>query len=102
MISELHVLPTTRVAIQAKRWNLNTTVSSPEIDKFRGAMDKFRAEYGIFITTTSFTRGAINAARSGTRVITLIDGEKLLDLVAKYQVFVKPKVVYELDKEFFE
>lgn len=93
---------TTRVAIQAKRWNLNNTVSSTEIDKFRGAMDKFRAEYGIFITTTSFTRDAINAARSGTRVITLIDGEKLLDLIAKYQVFVTPKVIYELDKEFFE
>ena len=93
---------TTRVAIQAKRWNLNNSVSSPEIDKFRGAMDKFRAEYGIFITTSSFTRDAIKAARSGTRVITLIDGEKLLDLTAKYQVFVRPKMIYELDEGFFE
>ena len=93
---------TTRVAIQAKRWNLNNSVSSPEIDKFRGAMDKFRAEYGIFITTSSFTRDAIKAARSGTRVITLIDGEKLLDLTAKYQVFVTPKMTYEIDKDFFD
>ena len=39
---------TTRVALQAKRWQ--GKVSAPEIDKFRGAMDKFNAEFGIFIT----------------------------------------------------
>lgn len=61
---------TARVAIQAKRWNPSNSVSSPEIDKFRGAMDKFRAEYGIFITTSTFTREAIKASRAGTRVIT--------------------------------
>lgn len=43
---------TTRVALQAKRWQ--GKVSSPEIDKFRGAMDKHRAEYGIFITNSDF------------------------------------------------
>ena len=66
---------TNRVAIQAKRWNGN--IQSPEIDKFRGAMDKHNAEYGIFITTSSFSRGAIQASRQGTRVITLIDGDKI-------------------------
>lgn len=57
---------TARVAIQAKRWDPSNSVSSPEIDKFRGAMDKFRAEYGIFITTSTFTRDAIKASRAGT------------------------------------
>ncbi|NME30805.1 Mrr restriction system protein [Lactobacillus amylovorus subsp. animalium] len=95
---------TSRVAIQAKRWSLNNSVSSPEIDKFRGAMDKFRAEFGIFITTSTFTRDAVKASRAGTRVITLIDGDKLLDLVAKYELYVTPKVVttYELDDFFKE
>lgn len=63
------------------------------IDKFRGAMDKFRAEFGIFITTSSFTRYAIVASRAGTRVITLIDGDKLLNLVAKYKLYVTRKVI---------
>ena len=64
---------------------------------------KFRAEYGIFITTSTFTRDAIKASRAGTRVITLIDGEHLLDLVAKYELYVTKKVIttYELD-DFFE
>ncbi|WP_076461710.1 restriction endonuclease [Limosilactobacillus caccae] len=91
---------TTRVAIQAKRWKSDSLVSSPEIDKFRGAMDKYRAEYGIFITTSSFTRDAIRAARLGTRVVTLIDGDHLVDLVAKYQLYVTPVITYELG-DFF-
>lgn len=90
---------TSSVAIQAKRWSKNL-VSSPEIDKFRGAMDKYRADYGIFITTSSFSKDAKKAARTGTRIITLIDGERLVDLVAKYELYVTPVVTYELG-EFF-
>lgn len=93
---------TSRVAIQAKRWSTNNSVSSPEIDKFRGAMDKFRAEFGIFITTSTFTRDAIKASRAGTRVITLIDGDKLIDLVTKYELYVKPVTVYKLEDFFRE
>ena len=85
---------TNRVAIQAKRWENN--VPSPEIDKFRGAMDKYNAEYGIFITTSDFSRSAIEAARQGTRVITLINGEDIADLVAKYKLHVREVTTYEL------
>lgn len=91
------VLRTTRVAIQAKRWNEMQKVGSPEIDKFRGAMDKFRAEFGIFITTSRFSKSAIEASREGTRAITLIDGDKLIELIAKYQVYVTPITIYQLD-----
>lgn len=91
---------TTRVAIQAKRWQ--GKVSSPEIDKFRGAMDKFNAEFGIFITNSDFTRDAIAASRIGTRVITLINGEKIADLVAQYQLYVTPVTTYELGDFYLE
>lgn len=91
---------TTRVALQAKRWE--GKVSSPEIDKFRGAMDKYNAEYGIFITTSDYTRSAIEASRVGTRVITLINGEDICDLVAKYEFYVTPVTTYELNDFYFE
>ncbi|MDE1549838.1 Mrr restriction system protein [Jeotgalibaca caeni] len=91
---------TTRVALQAKRWE--GKVSSPEIDKFRGAMDKYNAEYGIFITTSKFTRSAIEASRVGTRVITLINGDDICDLVAKYEFYVNPVMTYELQEFYFE
>jgi restriction system protein len=86
---------TARVAIQAKRWQ--GLVSSPEIDKFRGAMDKYNAEYGVFITTSDFTRDAIKASRVGTRVITLINGDKIADLVAKYHIYAHPVTTYVLE-----
>ncbi|WP_146623064.1 restriction endonuclease [Enterococcus florum] len=90
---------TTRVAIQAKRWE--GKVSSPEIDKFRGAMDKFNAEFGIFITTSDFTRDAIAASREGTRVITLINGDKIADLIAQHELYVTPITTYVLDEDFY-
>lgn len=89
---------TTRVALQTKRWD--GKVSAPEIDKFRGAMDKYNAEYGIFITTSNFTREAMKTAKAGTRIITLINGDKLCDLVAKYHYYVEPVTTYKL-KSFF-
>lgn len=89
---------TTRVALQSKRWD--GKVSAPEIDKFRGAMDKYNAEYGIFITTSDFTRDALKTAKEGTRVITLINGDKICDLVAKYNYYVEPVTTYRL-KSFF-
>ena len=89
---------TTRVALQAKRWD--GKVSAPEIDKFRGAMDKYNAEYGIFITNSDFTREAMKTAKAGTRIITLINGDKICDLVAKYRYYVEPVTTYKL-KSFF-
>ena len=89
---------TTRVALQAKRWQSN--VPAPEIDKFRGVMDKYNAEFGIFITNSDFTRGAIKTARQGTRIITLIDGDEICDLVAKYNYYVEPVTTYRL-KPFY-
>ncbi|MDN6408762.1 MAG: Mrr restriction system protein, partial [Tetragenococcus halophilus] len=89
---------TTRVALQAKRWE--GKVSAPEIDKFRGAMDKYNAEYGIFITTSNFTRDAMKVAKSGTRIITLINGDKICDLVAKYRYYVEEVTTYKL-KSFY-
>ncbi|KRM04867.1 Restriction endonuclease [Liquorilactobacillus ghanensis DSM 18630] len=89
---------TTRVALQAKRWQ--GKVSAPEIDKFRGAMDKYNAEFGIFITNSDFTREAVRTARQGTRIITLINGDQICDLVAKYNYYVEPVTTYRL-KSFY-
>ena len=65
-------------------------------------MDKHNVEYGIFITTSDYTRSAIEASRIGTRVITLINGEDIADLVAKYEFYVTPLITYELNDFYFE
>lgn len=85
---------TSRVVIQCKRWQGN--VGSPEIDQFLGAMNKFQADYGIFITNSRYSSSAREAARAGTP-ITLIDGDELVRLVKKYQLYIYPVTTYELD-----
>lgn len=93
---------TARVAIQAKRWNDNSKVGTPEIDKFAGAMSYSNAEFGIFITTANFSRDAIERARSGQRPITLINGDKIIELVEKYQLYIQPVTTFQLESFYME
>lgn len=92
---------TSRVAIQCKRYSKGT-VSEPEIDKFKGLMDSFNAEYGIFITTSHFTERARIKATQGNNTVTLIDGQQLADLVEKYQLHITPVTTYALDDYYFQ
>lgn len=90
---------TTRVVIQCKRFNVNS-VGEPEINQFLGAMNKYQADYGVFITNSRFTNQAREAAREGTP-ITLIDGNDLIRLVIKYQLYITPVTTYVLD-DFYD
>jgi restriction system protein len=85
---------TSRVVIQCKRWQ--GSVGSVEINGFLGAMNRFQADYGVFITNSRYTPAAREAARAGTP-ITLIDGDDLVRLVKKYELYVYPVQTYELD-----
>ncbi len=89
---------TTRVVIQCKRYNV-APVSEPEINQFLGAMNKYQADYGVFITNGRFTNSARNAAREGSP-ITLIDGNDLVKLIIKYELYITPVKTYVLD-EFY-
>lgn len=91
---------TTRVVIQCKRFNVNP-VGEPDINQFLGAMNKFQADYGVFITNSRFTEQAREAARKGTP-ITLIDGNDLIRLVIKYRLFITPITIYALDDFYID
>ena len=89
---------TTRVVIQCKRYNV-APVREPEINQFLGAMNKYQADYGVFITNGRFTNSARQAAREGSP-ITLIDGNDLVKLVIKYELYITPVKTYVLE-EFY-
>lgn len=91
---------TTRVVIQCKRFNV-APVSEPDINQFLGTMNKYQADYGVFITNGRFTNNAREAARAGTP-ITLIDGNELIRLVIKYELFITPVKTYILDDFYLE
>jgi restriction system protein len=59
-------------------------------------MNKYQADYGVFITNGRFTNAAKNAAREGSP-ITLIDGNELVRLVIRYELYITPVKTYVLD-----
>jgi restriction system protein len=83
----------TRMAIQAKRWK-GHNVQSPIIQQVRGSLGAH--EQGMIITTSGFSKGAIDeAARADAVPVALVNGEQLVDLLIEHQVLIK-RVPYEL------
>jgi restriction system protein len=68
------------VYIQAKRWD-NASVGSTVVMQFAGALQRHKASKGVFITTSTFTKDAVECANEmGSRIV-LIDGEELTNLM---------------------
>ncbi len=77
-----------REVVQVKRHK--GSIHRHTLDGLRGSLHRFGAMRGTIITTGSFSKGTINAAfEHGAAPITLIDGEKLLDLLIENQIGVK-------------
>ena len=91
------------IYIQAKRWE--GTVGRPEIQKFAGALQGQRANKGVFITTSSFTKEAEEYASIITSKIILVAGEQLASLMVDHNIGVSPISRFELkriDSDYFE
>ena len=91
------------IYIQAKRWE--GTVSRPEIQKFVGALAGQRAKKGVFITTSDFSKEAINYASQMDTKIVLIDGDTLAQYMIDYNLGVSVQNTYEIkkiDTDYFE
>ena len=86
------------IYIQAKRWKPGNVVGRPEIQKFVGALAGQGAKKGIFITTSSFTREALDYSPRNETKIVLIDGEYLAQLMIDYNLGCATDQVYEVKK----
>ena len=81
-IDGIGVLRVNLVYFQCKRWR--GSVGSKEIRDFRGALQG-RADKGIFISTGSFTKSAVDEANVTTAIaIDLINGEMLCNLLKEH------------------
>ena len=92
------------IYIQAKKWT-DKSVGTPDLDQFSGALSKKKANKGIFITTSSFTKDAQASLKDYSSRIVLIDGEQLAKYMIDYGVGVSIMNVFELkkiDSDFFE
>ena len=70
------------IYVQAKRWE--NTVGRPTIQQFAGALQGQRARKGVLLTTSNFSRDAIEYANSLQVSIVLVDGLKLADLMIEF------------------
>lgn len=95
-----------RIYLQAKRYKPGNKVGSPAIYAFIGALVGKGARKGVFITTSSFTDSAKDAAKqSGSSRLALIDGEELTSLMVRFNVGVRlaQKVeIKRVDMDCFE
>lgn len=92
-----------QIYIQAKRWDPETTVGRPEIQKFFGALAGVHASKGLFITTAKFSDSAKDYAKQ--QRIVLVDGERLTRLMIEYDLGVSVVSVYQtktIDTDFFD
>ena len=90
------------IYIQAKRWE--GTVGRPDIQKFAGALMGKKANKGIFITTSNFTKDAVEYVSSINSKIILIDGNRLTELMIDYNIGVTNITSYNLkriDSDYF-
>jgi len=91
------------VLFQCKRYRENS-IGSSDIRDFRGALQG-RADKGLFITTSNFTRDAVKeASRDGAPPIDLIDGEALVEKLRELQLGLKIEVIekVEVNKEWYK
>jgi restriction system protein len=93
-----------KIYIQAKRYKDGSPITPTTIQAFVGALVSKRAVGGVFITTSDFTKAAIEAASKSTLQLELINGARLGELLIQYRVGVRTKelVKADLDETFFE
>lgn len=94
-----------RVYLQAKRYKLDVPVSEPEIRAFSGSLGAAKASKGVFVTTSYFTRPALEFAERHPFKMVLIDGTQLAALMIRHNVGVRTAEtlhVKKLDEDFFE
>ena len=90
------------IIFQCKRYTGN--VSAEQIRDFRGAMQG-RADKGLFITTSGFTREAkTEATRDGAPPIDLVEGDDLVEKMRELRLGVKIQTeeFIEIDQEWLK
>lgn len=92
-----------KIHIQAKCYSPNHTVAAGDLRDFGGSLLRKKSPKAVFITTSSYTKPAIEYAKEND--IILINGKELLRLMIDYNVGVETREIVELKKidlDFFE
>lgn len=94
-----------RVYIQAKRYAADNSVGSGAVRDFFGSLDRHKANKGLFVTTSFFSKSARETVEHLSKRIVLIDGEQLAGLMVRHNVGCQIEEslhVRKIDEDFFE
>jgi restriction system protein len=94
------VLGLGKIHIQAKRYARDNTIGREEIQKFVVALAVAQSNKVAFITTSSYTKSAVEYANNlnGSTTIVLIDGLKLAEYIYTYSLGMQTEQVIEIKK----
>lgn len=89
-----------RINIQAKRYKRDIVIGREEIQKFVGALMVAQSNKGVFITTSYFSKGAIEYVANlyGNTTVVLIDGTKLAEYIYNYGLGMQVEQLIEIKK----
>ena len=101
------VLGFNHISIQAKRYAANNHVGRNDVQAFVGAVAGTPSKKGVFITTSDFTKGAIDYVESlnGTPTVILINGEQLTKYLYECGLGLQEERVFKvmkLDRDFWD
>ncbi len=93
VIAEIELgITSVKEVVQAKRHR--GTIQRKDLDALRGSLHRFGAVRGTIITTSGFSSGTMAAAfEAGVAPITLVDGNKLIDLLIKHGIGVRKRII---------
>lgn len=95
-----------RVFVQCKRYD-KTSIGRPELQAFAGAMLTEDITVGIFLTTSSFSKQAVNYVEEldkRGKSIELFDGERIVKYMLKNKIGIDEKIVskFEINDKYFD
>lgn len=92
------------VYIQAKRYEVNNQIGRPQLQAFVGSLAGHQSNKGVFVTTSYFTKQAIDYLKTIQTRIVPIDGKKLVELMIDFEVGTRVAQTFKInkiDEDFF-
>ena len=86
------------IYVQAKRYKRDNTISVSQVREFVGSLSEKRANKGVFVTTSYFSKEVYKYVSNVQHIIILIDGDKLAELLYKHSVGVRLETSYHINK----
>lgn len=88
------------ISIQAKRYSIGSNVGRSEVQSFVGAVAGTQSKKGVFITTSDFTKSAVDYVESlnGSPTVILINGRQLTEYIYDLGLGLQTEMTFKVMK----